>query len=61
MSRLGQAEHELGATLIDRSGRTATLTTAGEAAVEHARAALASVSLVRQAVDDVAGLIQVGW
>jgi DNA-binding transcriptional LysR family regulator len=51
-------EHDLGATLIDRSGRTATLTTAGAAALEHAHAILASVKAVRQAVDDVTGLIR---
>jgi DNA-binding transcriptional LysR family regulator len=51
-------EHDLGATLIDRSGRTATLTTAGAAALEHARAALGSVDAVRNAVDDVTGLVR---
>jgi DNA-binding transcriptional LysR family regulator len=51
-------EHDLGATLIDRSGRTATLTTAGSAALEHAHAILASVNALRQAVDDVTGLIR---
>lgn len=51
-------EHDLGATLIDRSGRTATLTAAGAAAIGHARAALASVNAVRQAVDEVNGLIR---
>lgn len=51
-------ERELGAALIDRSGRTATLTTAGEAALTHARDILASADAVRQAVDDVSGLIR---
>jgi DNA-binding transcriptional LysR family regulator len=51
-------ERELGATLIDRSGRTATPTTAGEAALRHAREVLASVDAIRQAVDDVSGLIR---
>jgi DNA-binding transcriptional LysR family regulator len=51
-------EHDLGATLIDRSGRTATLTTAGSAALQHAHAILASVNALRQAVDDVTGLIR---
>ena len=57
-AQIRQLERDLGATLIDRSGRTATLTTAGAAALEHARAALASADAVRQAVDEVSGLIR---
>src|SRR5664280_2657528 len=57
-AQVRQLEHELGATLIDRSGRTATLTPAGAAALEPARAALACVGAVRAAVDDVNGLIR---
>lgn len=57
-AQIQQLERDLGATLIDRSGRTATLTTAGAAALEHARAALASADAVRQAVDEVSGLIR---
>jgi DNA-binding transcriptional LysR family regulator len=57
-AQIRQLEHDLGATLFDRSGRTASLTTAGEAALLHARAALASVDAVRQAVDEVNGLIR---
>jgi len=51
-------ERELGAALINRSGRTSTLTTAGAAALTPARAALASVDAVRTAVDEVTGLIR---
>jgi DNA-binding transcriptional LysR family regulator len=57
-AQIRQLEHDLGATLIDRSGRTATLTTAGAAALEHARAVLASVDDVRNAVDGVTGLVR---
>jgi DNA-binding transcriptional LysR family regulator len=57
-AQIRQLERDLGATLIDRSGRTATLTTAGAAALEHTRAVLASVDAVRQAVDDVNQLIR---
>ena len=57
-AQIQQLERDLGATLIDRSGRSATLTTAGTAALEHARAALASANAVRQAVDEVSGLIR---
>lgn len=52
-AQIRQLERELGADLFDRSGRTATLTAAGAAAVDHARAALASAAAVRRAVDDV--------
>ncbi|MCM3884431.1 LysR family transcriptional regulator [Frankia sp. R82] len=51
-------EHELGAALLDRTGRTVTLTTAGVAALEHARQALAAVAAVRGAVDEVRGLVR---
>jgi DNA-binding transcriptional LysR family regulator len=57
-AQIRQLEHDLGATLIDRSGRTATVTAAGSAALEHARAILASADAVRQAVDEVNGLIR---
>ena len=59
-AQIRQLELDLGATLIDRSGRTATLTMAGTMALEHARAALASVAAVRDAVDEVTGLIRGG-
>jgi DNA-binding transcriptional LysR family regulator len=57
-AQIRQLEHDLGATLIDRSGRSARLTAAGAAALDHARAVLASVDAVRKAVDDVKGLIR---
>src|SRR5476651_2161274 len=57
-AQIRRLERDLGATLIDRSGRAATLTTAGAAALEHARAILASVNAVRAAVDDVSGLLR---
>ena len=57
-AQIRKLERDLGTTLIDRSGRTAGLTAAGEAALEHARAALASVDAVRHAVDDVMGLLR---
>src|SRR6202158_5067951 len=57
-AQIRQLERDLGADLIDRSGRTATLTPAGAAAVEHDRAPLASANAVRQAVGEVTGLIR---
>src|ERR1035441_1424005 len=57
-AQIRQLETDLGATLIDRSGRRATLTTAGSAALVHARAVLTSVDAMRQAVDDVNGLVR---
>jgi DNA-binding transcriptional LysR family regulator len=56
-AQIRQLEHDLGATLIDRSGRTATLTQAGEAAVKEARGILASAAALRQAVEEVTGLL----
>ena len=57
-AQIRQLEADLGATLIDRSSRHATLTTAGSAALTHARAALLSVDAMRQAVDEINGLIR---
>ncbi|MFK0288001.1 LysR family transcriptional regulator [Streptomyces sp. NPDC090499] len=57
-AQIKQLERELGAPLIDRSGRTAGLTPAGAAALRHARAVLASAHAVRQAVDEVNGLVR---
>ena len=57
-AQIRQLERELGATLIDRSGRAATPTPAGAAALEHARAALASADAMRQVVDDMTELVR---
>ncbi len=57
-AQVRRLERELGAPLFDRSGRTATLTAAGEAALEHARAALAAAAAVRTAVDAVVGVLR---
>jgi DNA-binding transcriptional LysR family regulator len=50
-------EHELGQALFDRSGKTVRLTGAGAAVLPHARAALAAAAGVRQAVDELTGLV----
>lgn len=57
-AQVRQLERELGAELFDRSGRAVTLTTAGEAALGHARAALAAAAAVGQAVGEVADVIR---
>ena len=57
-AQVRRLEQELGATLIDRSGRTATLTAAGAAALDHAREVLGAARAVRQAVDDVSGVLR---
>ncbi|MFE4665139.1 LysR family transcriptional regulator [Streptomyces sp. NPDC056716] len=57
-AQIRQLERELGAELFDRSARTATLTVAGKAALEHARAALAACGAVGEAVGEVTGLIR---
>src|SRR3954453_16239663 len=57
-AQLRQLERELGTPLIDRSPRAASVTPAGAAALEPARAALAAVTAVRQAVDEVNGVVR---
>ncbi|WP_433338734.1 LysR family transcriptional regulator [Spirillospora sp. CA-294931] len=57
-AQIRRLERELGAELFDRSARAATLTVAGKAALEHARAALAAAGAVGQAVGEVTGLIR---
>ena len=57
-AQIRRLERELGAELFDRSARTATLTAAGRAALDHARAALAAAAAVGQAVGEVTGLIR---
>ncbi|MGW4049387.1 LysR family transcriptional regulator [Streptomyces sp. NPDC004779] len=57
-AQIRRLEHELGAELFDRSARTVTLTAAGEAALPHARAALASAEAVGRAADEVTGLVR---
>ncbi|MFD9433514.1 LysR family transcriptional regulator [Streptomyces sp. NPDC060002] len=57
-AQIRRLEGELGAELFDRSGRTVTLTVAGTAALEHARAALAAAEAVGQAVGQVTDLIR---
>ena len=57
-AQVRQLERELGADLIDRSTRMATLTVAGAAALGPARDALAAAASVRHAVDDVNDLIR---
>ncbi len=57
-AQLRRLEEELGATLIERNGRTSSLTAAGEAALGPARAALAAADDVRLAVDDVNELLR---
>src|SRR6201992_1457561 len=57
-AQIRQLERDLGAELFDRSRRSVALTTAGEAAVGHARAVLAATAALRQAVDEVNGLVR---
>jgi DNA-binding transcriptional LysR family regulator len=57
-AQIRQLERDLGADLFDRSSRSVALTAAGEAAIGHARAALAAAGALRQAVDEVNGLVR---
>ncbi|MDJ0393490.1 LysR substrate-binding domain-containing protein [Rhodococcus sp. G-MC3] len=51
-------EREVGAELVDRSSRVATLTVAGKAAVDHARAALQSAAALQRSIDEVNSLVR---
>ena len=51
-------EKELGAELVDRSGRAARLTAAGAAALPAARTALQAAARLRQAVDEITGVVR---
>ncbi|HMD93839.1 MAG TPA: LysR family transcriptional regulator [Trebonia sp.] len=56
-AQIRQLEHDLGAVLFDRGGRTATLTEAGKVATNYGREVLAAAAALRQAVDEVTGLL----
>ncbi|OJF11024.1 LysR family transcriptional regulator [Couchioplanes caeruleus] len=57
-AQIRQFERELGADLFDRSSRMVRLTAAGAAALPHARTALAAAESVREAIDQVTGLVR---
>jgi DNA-binding transcriptional LysR family regulator len=57
-AQVRQLEHELGATLLDRSARNVRLTAAGDAALAQARDVLAAVLALRRSVDAVTGLVR---
>jgi DNA-binding transcriptional LysR family regulator len=57
-AQIARLERELGQSLFDRSRREVRLTTAGESALPHARAALAAVADVRTAVAEVGDLVR---
>lgn len=57
-AQIRQLERELGTQLFDRSARAATLTVAGKAALDHARAAVTAAGAVSQAVGEVTDLIR---
>ncbi|MFI6144421.1 LysR family transcriptional regulator [Streptomyces sp. NPDC051109] len=57
-AQVRQLEKELGHRLLDRSGRSVTLTEVGGAVLPYARAALAAVEAVRQTADEFTGLLR---
>ncbi|MEB3365909.1 LysR family transcriptional regulator [Saccharopolyspora mangrovi] len=57
-AQIRRLEKELGAELFDRSARSAELTAAGKAALEHARDVLAAAGAVGQAVGEITGLLR---
>lgn len=57
-AQIRRLERELGHDLLDRSGRTVTLTEVGAAVLPLARAALQSVESARRTVEELAGLVR---
>lgn len=57
-AQIRQLERELGHPLLDRGGRTVTLTEVGAAVLPHARAALAAAERVGHTVDEFTGLLR---
>ncbi|MEU6562118.1 LysR family transcriptional regulator [Nocardia nova] len=57
-AQIRQLERELGQPLLDRSGRTVTLTAAGAAVLPHARAALAAAQQISHTADEFTGLLR---
>ncbi|MBF6475833.1 LysR family transcriptional regulator [Nocardia abscessus] len=57
-AQIRQLERELGHPLLDRGGRTVTLTEIGAAVLPHARAALAAAERVAHTVDEFSGLLR---
>lgn len=57
-AQIRRLERELGHALLDRSGRTVTLTDVGAAVLPLARAALGSVESARRTVEEMAGLVR---
>jgi len=57
-AQIRRLERELGHELLDRSGREIRPTAVGEAVIEHARAALASIANARAVADEFSGLLR---
>ncbi|MGW7416338.1 LysR family transcriptional regulator [Streptomyces sp. NPDC054863] len=57
-AQIRRLERKLGQRLLDRTGRTVTLTEAGEAILPHARAVLAAADAVHTAADALTGLLR---
>jgi DNA-binding transcriptional LysR family regulator len=57
-AQIRRLERELGQELLDRSGRTVTLTEVGAAVLPYARAALAAVAAARLTVEELTGLVR---
>ena len=57
-AQVRRLERELGAELVDRTGRAVRPTAAGEAVLPYARAALAAAEGARRAVEELGGLMR---
>ncbi|WP_216900968.1 LysR family transcriptional regulator [Nocardia alni] len=55
--QIRRLEHELGESLLDRSGPRIRLTSAGDAFLPHARSALGAVSAGRHSIAELRGLL----
>ncbi|WP_280495048.1 LysR family transcriptional regulator [Nocardia farcinica] len=57
-AQIRSLERELGHPLLDRGGRSVTLTEVGAAVLPHARAALAAAERIAHTADEFAGLVR---
>ena len=57
-AQIRRLERELGQDLLDRGGRTVQLTDVGAAVLPHARAVLAAIDGVRDAVENTSGVVR---
>ncbi|WOC11813.1 LysR family transcriptional regulator [Gordonia sp. MP11Mi] len=57
-AQIAKLEHEVGHRLLDRRGRTVSVTAAGHEVLPHARAALASIATIAAVSDELSGVVR---